>query len=103
MKVNNIVISFFALLCLLGCSKTDGSASGGGGTPTAGIEGTYVDPNDPSLSLIIKGGHYQQGGSDIHLEGNYTARKINGTNYELDIVYTPEFGGTKETVLIRKE
>jgi hypothetical protein len=73
MKTLIHVLAILITALLVGCGP-----SGSSGVASE-IEGTYVDPDSTDISLIIKNGHYQQGGSDIHDEGTFTARRIDDT------------------------
>jgi hypothetical protein len=76
----------------------------GGCGQKGGIEGEYVDVDSPDLSMIIKGGRFQQGGADIHTTGTYTMRQINANTYELDVSYTnPKLQGHKSTITIVRD
>src|ERR1044072_7871055 len=91
---NGIVSMTFAVFLLLvgGCGQK------------GGIEGEYVDVHSPDLSMIIKGGRFQQGGADIHTTGTYVVRQINANTYELDVSYTnPKLQGHKSTITIVRD
>ena len=96
------------LLCLCGLSvllagcNQAGNSSGDSG-PATEIEGTYYDPSNPDISLVIKNGQYKQGADDIHAAGSFTARKTASNKWELDIVHTGRLAGEKTTLLVRKE
>ena len=88
-------------ITIVGCNK--GSAGPGTSGPAAEIEGTYYDPSNPDISLVIKKGQYKQGASDIHAAGSFTARKTGSNQWELDILHTGRLAGEKSTLLVRKE
>ena len=68
----------------------------GGCRQKGGIEGEYVDVDSPDLSMIIKGGRFQQGGADIHTTGTYTMRQINANTYELGrVICQSQTSGTQ--------
>ena len=76
----------------------------GGCRQKGGIEGEYVDVNNPDLSMIISGGRFQQGGADIHTTGTYTMRQINENTYELDVSYANlQLQGHKSTITIVRD
>ncbi len=86
MKQTITVMTATLALVLAGC-KRDGTA----GAPT-GIDGTYVEQDSPDIQLILKNGKYQQGASDVHDEGTFTARKLDENIYELVMVSSnPDF------------
>lgn len=100
MKHTLLVLASLVGSLLFGCGPSGSSGDSG---VAAAIEGTYIDPDSPHISLIIKNGHYQQGSSDIHAEGTFTARQINDATWELDIVHSGRLAGHKSTVVVRKE
>ena len=98
-----ILIQLFVILItslVVGCGQSGSSGSSG---VASGIEGTYIDPDNTDISFIIKNGHYQQGASDIHDEGTFTARKIDDTTWELDVVHSGRLAGAKSTLVVRKQ
>lgn len=100
MKTLIQVLAILITTLIVGCGPGGWSGSSG---VTSEIEGTYIDPDNTDISLMIKNGHYQQGGSDIHDEGTFTARKIDDTTFELDIVHSGRLAGWKSTAIVRKE
>ena len=100
MKTTIRVIAFLISSLLFSCGP---SVSSGGSGVAADIEGTYIDPDNTDISLIIKNGHYQQGASNIYAEGTFTARKIDDTTWELDVVHSGRLVGKKSTQVVRKQ
>ena len=100
MKTQIHVLAILITTLLVGCGP--GGSSGSSGV-ASGIEGTYIDPDNTDISLIIKNGQYQQGASDIHAEGTFTARKIDDATWELDVVYSGRLAGSKSTQVVRKQ
>jgi hypothetical protein len=100
MKTLIQVLAILITGLFVGCGQSGSSGSSG---VAAGIEGTYFDPDDTDISLIIKNGHYQRGASDIHDEGTFTARKIDDATWELDIVHNGRLAGTKSTQVVRRQ
>jgi len=97
-----LLIALISFPLLAGCDKAGGTSSGDSGAATE-IEGTYYDPSNRDISLVIKNGQYKQGASDIHAAGSFTARKTGSNKWELDIVHTGRLAGEKSTLLVRKE
>jgi hypothetical protein len=96
MKKTTYLATMLLTFTLLGCAT-------GGIRASRAIEGTYVRADNPKISLMINEGHFRQGGSDIHAEGTYTARKLAENKYELAIVYHERLEGAKGTVVVRKD
>jgi hypothetical protein len=94
------VLAILISSLFFGCEPSGSAGSSG---VAAEIEGTYIDPDNTDISLMIKNGRYQQGASDIHDEGTFTARKIDDTTWELDIVHSGRLAGTKSTQVVRKQ
>src|SRR5262245_19550254 len=94
-KMSNGIVSLTLGVCLLLI---------GGCVQKGGIEGEYIDIDSPDLSMIIKGGRFQQGGADIHTTGTYAMRQIDANTYELDVSYTnPKLQGHKSTITIARD
>jgi uncharacterized lipoprotein NlpE involved in copper resistance len=96
MKKITYLAMMLVTLTLLGCQTSGIRAS-------RAIEGTYVRADNPKITLIINNGLFRQGGTDIHAEGTYTARKLAENKYELAITYHEKLEGAKGTVVVRKD
>src|SRR3954470_4080809 len=96
MKKMTYLAALLLTFTLLGCAT-------GGIRASRPIEGTYVRADNPKISLMINEGHFRQGGSDIHAEGTYTARRVGENKYELAITYHERLEGAKGTVVVRKD
>lgn len=90
-----VVITF----TLAGCGPdSSGSASG--------FEGTYVEVDNPDISLRVKGNTWRQGASDIYADCTFTAQKINDNAWRVDLTYhnkMMDLEGHKSTVILRKD
>jgi hypothetical protein len=96
MKLTRYLILIPICSLLFGC--------GGSGSATA-IEGLYVQADKPDVTLSIKNGRYQRGTSSLGFsEGTFTARKIDDATFELDVAYSGQSAGLKDsTLVIRKQ
>ena len=101
MKHTYHILAVIVTFALFGCGRS-------GSQGTAGFEGTYVETDNPDISLVVKGDRWRQGASDIYVDCTFIATKTSDTTYDVELTYQNSIGnvdlrGQKKTVILRKE